>query len=275
MSTFRAISTDDYNPIDHVIDPGPAPMLEWLPIAKLIVDPAYQRDVSLHGRKNVRKIAGAFEWRKFGTVIVAPLEGGSYAIVDGQHRTTAAALIGIEHVPCQIIVATRAEQAAAFREINGTITRMSRAQIYVASLAAGDAEALAVADVCARAEVEVLRGNPSWDKLKPCQTIAIAAIENLLKKFGRDVLVSALQCITQTANREVPGLLRGPIITALCVALARNEAALNAGERLLEVFDDIEIEREFETARLARKERGTSVTAVLADYFGERLNGIH
>ena len=66
------------------IEAGPAPMLQWLAIAALVVDPAYQRPIARAGRRNVTKIAAGFTWSKFAPVVVAPIEGGRYAIIDGQ-----------------------------------------------------------------------------------------------------------------------------------------------------------------------------------------------
>ena len=54
-----------------------------------------------------------------------PVAGGKFAIIDGQHRTTSAAIVGYETVPCQIVIAAKEEQAAAFKAINGTTTPIS------------------------------------------------------------------------------------------------------------------------------------------------------
>ena len=40
---------------------------------------------------HLRRIAEQFDWRLFAPVIVAPIEGGLFAVIDGQHRTHAAA----------------------------------------------------------------------------------------------------------------------------------------------------------------------------------------
>ncbi|MEP9354897.1 ParB N-terminal domain-containing protein [Xanthobacter sp. KR7-65] len=73
---------------------------EGFSVQKLVVDPEYQREMSRRGVSNVRRISENFDWSKFAPVIVAPVEGGRFAVVDGQHRTTAAMLRGIESVPC-------------------------------------------------------------------------------------------------------------------------------------------------------------------------------
>jgi hypothetical protein len=97
-----------------------------LKIADLVVDPAYQRPIIGKGRQNVDRIARTFSWSCFAPVVVSPVEGGKFAIIDGQHRTTSAALVGFESVPCQIVIAAREEQAAAFKAINGTTTPISQ-----------------------------------------------------------------------------------------------------------------------------------------------------
>lgn len=110
---------DVHGPEDY----GPVPEMRWLPIGKLIVDDAYQREITPAGQRNIRAIADAFSWMKFAPVVVSPVAGGAYAIVDGQHRTTAAATIGVDSVPCLIIQADRKQQAQAFRAINGQVIR--------------------------------------------------------------------------------------------------------------------------------------------------------
>ena len=120
---------------------GPAPDLRWIEISQLVVDPAYQRDLNRHSFKHISQIAERFDWRLFSAVIVSPIAGGMFAIVDGQHRTTAAAACGITSVPCQIIQADAGQQARAFEAINGKVIAVSTLQRYRAALAAGDPEA--------------------------------------------------------------------------------------------------------------------------------------
>jgi ParB-like nuclease domain len=62
----------------------------------------------------VHQISENFDWSKFAPGIVAPVEGGQFAIVDGQHRTTMAILRSQEKMPCQVVQADRAKQAAAY-----------------------------------------------------------------------------------------------------------------------------------------------------------------
>jgi hypothetical protein len=253
-------------------DPGPAPMLQWIAIADLAVDPVYQRLIRGSGKSNVRKIAANFRWSCFAPVVVSPIAGGRFAIVDGQHRTTAAALIGLDSVPCQVVVATAAEQALAFKEINGATTKMSRQAIHAAAVAAGDADAVALEDVAARAEVKILRYPIATNlQAEPGQTMSIGCLDKCLRQYGRDTLVTALQCVTQTENNN-PGVLVAATIKALCAVLHEHVAWRDAGGRLLVAFDEIDLEQLHEQSRLQAKPKGTSVAMALADRLKAALN---
>src|SRR5262245_20752250 len=85
---------------------GPLPTLKWLRIDDLVIDRTYRTRMHGRGRQKVNRIAGSFRWSCFGTVLVARAGSGKFCIVDGHHRTTAAAILGFEKVPCQIVEAS-------------------------------------------------------------------------------------------------------------------------------------------------------------------------
>jgi len=215
-------------------------MLQWINIDQMVVDPTYQRPILGKGRRNVDRIARAFSWSCFAPVIVSPVEGGRFAIIDGQHRTTAAALAGFETVPCQIVVAAREEQAKAFKAINGVTTPISRMALHAAAVVAGEPGAEQVTDICRRGGVELLRYPVPVEKQAPGQTMAIGAIAQCLKRYGRDTLITALQCVTQTVN-NTPGVLSARTIKALCQVLHRDTVRRESGLALLEAFDSIDL----------------------------------
>jgi hypothetical protein len=221
---------------------GAAPMLQWLKIADLVVDPAYQRPIVGKGRHNVDRIARAFAWSCFTPVVVSPVEGGKFAVIDGQHRTTAAALVGLDSVPCQIVIAAKDEQAAAFKAINGITTPISRMALHAAALVAGEEWALQVARVCAGANVELLRYPVPVNKLAPGQTMAVGAIEQCLKRYGEETLITALKCVTETANNR-PGALSARAIKAISAVLYSKRDWRDCGLALLEAFDSIDLAR--------------------------------
>jgi hypothetical protein len=236
---MRPISTEGFEKPESVVA-GAAPMLRWMKIADLVVDPAYQRPIIDKGRLNVDLIAGSFSWSCFSPVVVSPVEGGKFAIIDGQHRTTAAAILGIECVPCQIVIAAQEEQAAAFKAINATATPISQMALHAAALVANEPMAVQIAHICARTDVELLRYPIAVDKQRPGQTMAAGAIARCLKHYGEMTLIMALQCVTRTSNNKT-GALSARMIKVLCAVLHRNPGWIDQGTALLEVFDTIDL----------------------------------
>jgi hypothetical protein len=262
-AAMKPISVDGFQR-PNAVAAGAAPMLRWLKIADLVVDPAYQRPIAGKGRRNVDRIASAFSWSCFAPVVVSPIEGGKFAIIDGQHRTTAAALVGLESVPCQVVVAGREEQAAAFKAINGVTTSISRMALHGAAVVAGEPWAIHVADICARAEVELLRYPVPTEKQTPGQTMAIGAISRCLKRYGDDTVITALQCVTQTKNNN-PGTLTADVIKALCEVLNGNAEWRDAGLALLEAFDVIDLEEIVSASAVKAAARRVGRAQVIAE----------
>ncbi|MBX9827144.1 MAG: ParB/RepB/Spo0J family partition protein [Xanthobacteraceae bacterium] len=233
---YRALDTKRFTSPQSEFSPGPAPFLEWIEIEKLVIDGTYQREIGRRGTVNVHQIAENFDWSKFAPVIVAPIEGGLFAIVDGQHRTTAAILRLQKKVPCQVVQADRAKQAAAYAAVNGNITKTTAQQLYHAKVAARDPDALRLAEVCAAAGVEIVRRNLVQSQITVGQTQAVGALSRCLNVYGRDTLITALQCITQTADGNA-GFVRSTIVEALCEVLNEAPAWRDAGETLLRTMD--------------------------------------
>jgi hypothetical protein len=236
---MRPISTEGFE-TPKSTSAGAAPMLQWLKITDLVVDPAYQRPIIGRGRQNVDRIARGFSWSCFAPVVVSPVEGGKFAIIDGQHRTTSAAILGFDSVPCQIVIAAREEQAAAFKAINGTTTPISQMALHAAALVANEPWAIRIAHVCACAQAELLRYPVPTDKQAPGQTMAVGAIARCLKQYGEATVITALQCVTQTSNSR-PGALSARTIKALCAVLHGDHGRRDSGLALLEAFDSIDL----------------------------------
>ena len=203
---LRKIETAGYAKIALATAFGRPARLEWLNVKQLVIDPEYQRDISSLGRSKVRKIAAAFNWSMFTPVIVAAAGGDKYAIVDGQHRATAAALCGIEKVPCAIIEARPGEQAAAFKAINGNVTKLSSMQLHYASLAAGDDQARKTNAVCKAAGVTILRYPKDLRSIAVGETMAVVIIGRVILRYGDEAVISALKAI----NAAGGGLPRQP-----------------------------------------------------------------
>jgi hypothetical protein len=241
-----AISTAPLPPRDC----GQIPQLRHIEIEKLRVDPTYQREIMDKGRRNIMRIAVEFDWAQFSPVIVAPHKD-LFVIIDGQHRTTAAAMRGHKKVPCQIVSADQRKQAAAFAAINANVTAMSSMQVHAARVAAGDPDALRLAKVCASAGVTLLRYSVQVKNQKVGETMAVAQIRQALEKFGEKILALALSAITKTRDGN-PGMIRGYLVLALCVVL-EGEPEWQNQKALLATFERFDFPANWVAAATAKE----------------------
>jgi hypothetical protein len=235
---FKPITVHGFETPQSEFKPGPAPQLLWIDIKDLVIDPSYQREIGRRGAANVRQIVENFDWSKFAPVIVAPVEGGQYAVVDGQHRTTAALLRGLEKVPCQVVQADRSQQAAAFAAVNGAVTKTTSQQLYHARLAARHPEATALQEVLDAAGVQIVKTNLVLSKMKVGQAHCVSALLRCLRAYGPATLITSLQCITQTADGNA-GFLRASLVEGICEVLHKNRRWCEAGDALLRAMDEI------------------------------------
>ena len=249
MSELIPIETVKFDtPLELNRDFGWRGKFDWIDIDRLMIDRSYQRLILQHGKKNVRRIAEQFEWALFAPLVVAPRERGRFAIIDGQHRATAAKARGdIKQLPCLVIDADYATQARAFATINGHVTKVSPQMIHRARAAAGDKDALELNRICARAGV-VLLGYPKQDAAVG-ETMAVGTIAKCLARFGERVLVAALETVTRTGDGN-PGMLREGIIAGTCDVLAENPKW--SGCQVIEAVDGLRVRRLYEKACKAK-----------------------
>jgi hypothetical protein len=253
------------------IDQTKKPRLHWIAIDVLRVDPRYQRDLNGDkSAKNIIEIAANFSWQKFAPCVVAEVEEGLFAIIDGQHRTTAAALRQIRDVPCLIVDADVADQAGAFAAINGNVTAVSPLQMHAARLAAGDGEATVLTQACAEAGVTICRYPiPAYD-MKVGETLAVHTLGRQLKRYGRELFIAALSCITKTGDGNI-GFVRAQVTEALMFALSGEPSWASDLARLLKAMADFDFAAAFNNARVIGARDGGGVAAPLIEAIGEHL----
>lgn len=215
-------------------DYGPKPALVWLDAAKVSVDPKYQRDTSsVRSRNLIDKIASLFTWKRFGVVLTVKHEGGWY-VIDGQHRVEACRLLGIDRIPSIVLPhASVAEAAADFVAINRDRVAVTPLHIHHAQLAAGDPEAVAIADVCRQAGVEICRYPVPANKMKPGQTLAVQTVARLIKTGGAAWAVRVLERVVREGG-TVPGAVNAIAIREAAgrlVTFARPEGAAPGGRQ--------------------------------------------
>jgi hypothetical protein len=243
---------------------GPAPQLTWLPIASLRIDPLYQRPITKQGQVNIGKIVAQFRWNRFAPIVVSPIAGGLYAVVDGQHRATAAATLGLETIPAQIILADVGEQAEAFAAINGTVTRVHGQALHKAAVAAGDRMACRIEAVAAAAGVKVLAYPVAELNQQPGETMAIGALREAIESYGDEVVVLALRSIRRDPN-DVRGGLTAIIIRAVCSIVATMKAHDASETEVSKFVASVLLIREADKARIANRPKGKSIAAEMID----------
>jgi len=255
MSELRTIETASYAKITAPSSLGKPPKLEWLSIKQLVVDPEYQREITIVGRKNIRRIVENFNWSMFAPIMVASVGGNKFAIVDGQHRATAAALCGVDKVPCAVIEALRGEQAAAFRAINANTTRLHTVQLHHAAVAAKDPRALKIAEVVKKAGVRIPR-SPGRRLDGDC--LCVETIARGIERAGEAVVILALRAIVHSGDGRSEELNK-TIIGSTINVLGMHPDWCKVEAALFAAFETINLEDMWRAAASASaRTRGTS-----------------
>lgn len=205
----------------------PAPQLQWINISQLVVDDRYQRGLSRANWAAIKKIAADFRWSRFAPVLVAPLPGGDFAIIDGQHRAHAALLCGIEVIPCMSVPMTQAEQAQAFSFINGNVIRITPHHVYKAALAAGETWAERCCIAVGKAGCTLMVSNSSTADKKPGEVYCIGLIKALVLAGKSEAVTKGLTALMEYGP-DRPALFSDYLLSPWLRAIATDDAHLSA-----------------------------------------------
>ncbi|MBB3963514.1 DUF6551 family protein [Rhizobium metallidurans] len=177
---ISALSLPDITPAEVTTAP---PQLRLVPPATLSVDETYQRGLYERSVKLIRKIVSEWCWTAFKPPVVVEVDG-RLEVIDGQHTAIGAVTHGgIELLPVLIVQAESHEtRASAFVRHNRDRIQVTATQLHNAMVAAGDEDALTVAQVCERAGIVILKNPPPMAKFKPGETMAIATIKSLVNR---------------------------------------------------------------------------------------------
>ncbi|TNE66820.1 MAG: hypothetical protein EP336_09390 [Rhodobacteraceae bacterium] len=188
MGNYREISVEGFEAVEP--KPQPAPQIMLVKIANLVIDEMYQRPLARNNITAIKRIASDFQWARFSPIIVAPVAGGRYAVIDGQHRTYAAAICGFDSVPAMVTLIAPADQALAFIEINTSQIRVSSHSVYRAALAAEDEWAVRARNAVEAAGCRLMTCNMSTNRKKPGMVFAVTLIKGLVDK-GHDAAITS------------------------------------------------------------------------------------
>jgi hypothetical protein len=265
---FRSLDTSGFakQGLKFTSQPGDKPELQWVAIDKLVIDDSYQREVGKHGISNVRRIANEFRWSHLEPIVVAPVTGGRFAVINGQHRALGARLRGIKEIPCAVVKADQAEQAAAFAAINGNVTAITPLQLFHSGLAAKLPEHIAVSKLCEAAGVRIRRSVVANKDMKAGDTLAASSLLQCYRQYGPQTLQLALECITRTGGGNL-GLVRHQIIKAICAAIKEFPAALRMRDRVVKNVEGYGVSDIWNEARAEAVRLNCSVQELLTQAF--------
>jgi len=173
------------------------PRIEWVDPTTLLINEAYQRNLSEKSLRLIRKIVTGWSWRKFTPPLCADGQNGR-ELLDGQHTSIGAASHpDIEKIPVLVVdAATVAQRAQAFASLNSDRLGITAMQLHYASVAGGVPAAVEIDQVARAARINILRVSPASGAYKPRDTIAVKAIGDLISKRGRVLATDILRVLS-------------------------------------------------------------------------------
>lgn len=223
---LRPIDVQNCEPVTPADQP--APMLDWIPISNIVMDDDYQRELKPNNWAAIRRISANFHWSRFAPVLLAPIEGGLYSCIDGQHRAHAAAICGFERVPAMITTVSKAEQARAFVHVNGSQIRVSGHQVYRAALAAREPWAVACCEAVEAAGCKLMSCNMSTKEKKPGQVFCVGLIRKMVDGTGAGAVTTGLKAIREYDKQGNAALYADYLLKPWLTAIASDDSFLRA-----------------------------------------------
>lgn len=205
------------------------PEILWIDIDCLVIDDRYQRPLGQSNWNRIRKIAADFRWSRFAPLLAARLEGGRFAVVDGQHRVHAAKLCGYKQVPVLVAEMDDREQARSFSWVNDQVTRISPFHIYKAALASGEPWAIDSRRAVEEAGCQLMTSNSSTANKRSGQIFAIHLIREMIASGHHLAVTAALRSLRQYDDTDTRVALYSAIILRPWItAVADREEFLTA-----------------------------------------------
>ncbi len=217
------------------------PVFEWRDPASLLVDEAYQRQLSAKSLKLIRQIVETWSWARFKPPVVAQGPDG-LEVIDGQHTAIAAATHpGIGMIPVMIVQAPGVEdRAGAFLGHNRDRLAMSPVQIHRAALAAADPDALAAEAVASAAGLRLLAYTPAKNIWRPGDCVAFTTLYALIVRRGPTRATAILKVLAGANLAPVTAWQILSVERLLCHAeYAAEVTAAGVAEAILEFGPDL------------------------------------
>jgi hypothetical protein len=185
-------------------------------VEELNISDAYQRTIIT---ARVNRIAKNLDQDAFGSLTVGQRRDGSYWVVDGMQRLTAARKLDIAMVPCDVFDSDGQEhEARVFRLKNRERTNVSAVSLFRAQMTEGDEQTLAIAAVVKDAGLKLaLREETAkWPYIR-----AVKALERSFQRVGGEGLRKAFALLDQAWTGE-DGSVQGDMIEGMCYFIKKH-----------------------------------------------------
>jgi len=185
-------------------------------VEELNISDAYQRTIIT---ARVNRIAKNLDQDAFGSLTVGQRRDGSYWVVDGMQRLTAARKLDIAMVPCDVFDSDGQEhEARVFRLKNRERTNVSAVSLFRAQMTEGDEQTLSIAAVVKDAGLKLaLREEKAkWPYIR-----AVKALERSFQRVGGEGLRKAFALLDQAWTGE-DGSVQGDMIEGMCYFIKKH-----------------------------------------------------
>lgn len=160
-----------------VIDEKPEPV--DVPTTSLNIDTTYQA-MKPRNPRLIKDIGKNFDLALFGRLRVVRRANGALFVVDGRHRWEGAQLAGRAYLPCDIYnVHDRRREIDIFLGCNTKMRKVSQGMLFMAEVAAGDADAVALNRTVQEAGLAVVDANTAKQEFSVPKLACIGALKSL------------------------------------------------------------------------------------------------
>lgn len=178
---------------------------------------SYQRTIV---PARVKRIAKDLDPDAFGSLTVGQRSDGTYWVVDGMQRLTAARKLGIGSVPCDVFKSEGQDhEARVFRLKNKERTNVSACSLFRAQLVERDPQTVEIASVVKSAglKINLDSNNTGWPYLR-----AVKALERSFQRVGSVGLSQAFRILCEAWAGENDAL-QGDMIEGICWFIKKND----------------------------------------------------
>lgn len=202
-----------------------------LPVAQLLVDKSYQREAR---GKVVNSIASNWNIFKCKAIEVSYRDGKFY-VINGQHRTMAARIVGEEFLPCQIYInLTMEQEALLFAEQLDNVSRLTTTERMAAEVAGKDPDAIAVNDICSR--YSIIIDKPAYGATGALR--GLNTVQRIYRIHGEAALVWIFNIIKHCGWHNVKGGYGDAVISSLRnIYLYHKDELYTTSEHLVRLFE--------------------------------------